>query len=112
MNTTLCWMPCRAVADSRKTLLVGRCLLGEVPEYLEGIVTLAHSVHSYNTRHALTGFALPKVNSNSGKKMLAYEGAVLFLACHKRSKCVETRDFYTRRNMHFRRCAVPSHYAF
>ena len=77
MHTTLGWMSCRAVADLYKILLVGKCLLGEVPKYLKGSFTLARYVHSYNTRHALTGLTLPKVHSNSSKTMFAYEGAVL-----------------------------------
>ena len=59
-------------------LMVGKCLLGDVPSYLRGKFIRAKDFHSYSTRNANYNLFIPRVTCNAGKNLFCYEGAVLF----------------------------------
>ena len=80
IHSSLGWMTCSDSASLHKCLLVGRCLLGEVPQYLLGKFTRVDTIHSHRTRHAETGLRLPRVTTSGAKNMFAYEGAALYNA--------------------------------
>jgi hypothetical protein len=47
-----------------------------VPDYLIELFTKTSTLHNYQTRQAEFNFALPKPNTNFGKKSFSYRGAV------------------------------------
>ena len=53
---------------------MGKCLYGEVPQYLQGIFQRVDSVHNHGTRRAEAGLFVPRANSTAAKNMFGYEG--------------------------------------
>ena len=78
IHSQLKWPLCQASINLHKCLLVGKCLYGEVPQYLQGIFQRVDSVHNHGTRRAEAGLFVPRANSTAAKNMFAYEGAVLY----------------------------------
>ena len=78
IHSQLKWPLCQDSINLHKCLLVGKCLYGEVPQYLQGIFQRVDSVHNHGTRRAEAGLFVPRANSTAAKNMFAYEGAVLY----------------------------------
>ena len=81
IHSQLKWPLCQDSINLHKFLLVGKCLYGEVPQYLQGFFRRVDSVHNHGTRRAEAGLFVPRANSTASKNMfayVAYEGAVLY----------------------------------
>ena len=85
---------------------MGKCLYGEVPQYLQGIFQRVDSVHNHGTRRAEAGLFVPRANSTAAKNMfayVAYEGAVLYNGLSIVLKSADNFiDFKLNCNSHFK----------
>ena len=78
MHSSLGWLTSQNKIKLHKMLMVGKCLLGDVPSYLRGKFIRAKDFHSYSTRNANCNLFIPRITCNAGKNLFCYEGAVLF----------------------------------
>ena len=77
------WPPLTKTMEKHCTLLVNKCLVGEIPLYFKDYFMLrsqSDSQHVYNrcTRSSITDIILPKIHLDVAKKSFYYHGASLF----------------------------------
>ena len=103
IHSQLKWPLCQDSINLHKCLLVGKCLYGEVPQYLQGIFQRVDSVHNHGTRRAEAGLFVPRANITAAKNMFAYEGAVLYNGLPMVLKSADNFiDFKRNCNSHFK----------
>ena len=103
IHSQLKWPLCQVSINLHKCLLVGKCLYGAVPQYLQGIFQRVDSVHNHGTRRADAGLFVPRANSTAAKNMFAYEGAVLYNGLPMVLKSADNFiDFKRNCNSHFK----------
>ena len=78
IHSKLGWHTCEEKFKLHKTMMVGKCLLGQVPSYLRGKFTYARDFHAHHTRHANSKLFVPRMNCSAAKNLFCYEGALLF----------------------------------
>ena len=77
IHERLNWRYCSTRCDLSRCLVVGKCILGQVPLYLDSVFTFVHSRHQYRTRACDTKCVItPRAVNCSGQKTFAYTGAV------------------------------------
>ena len=106
IHSQLKWPLCQDSINLHKCLLVGKCIYGEVPQYLQGIFQRVDSVHNHGTRRAEAGLFVPKANSTAAKNMFAYEAAVLYNGLRSLPMVLKSADnvidFKRHCNSHFK----------
>ena len=103
IHSQLKWPLWQDSINLHKCLLVGKCLYGEVPQYLQGIFQRVDSVHHHGIRRAEAVQFVPRANSTAAKNMFAYEGAVLYNGLPMVLKSADNFiDFKRNCNSHFK----------
>ena len=79
IHDRLQWESCAGRCNLNTCIMVGKCILGETPTYLDSIFSFVHTRHGYRTRAVDNKcVSLPLTLSNSAQNMFAYTGAVLW----------------------------------